>query len=374
MSNIQTTLLEIEQTTGDVDMEINEYNKINVNSLIYSNVLVKQNDGVLLFNPFNPLNVQITPLELSELLKEFGLDGKYYNFNIYRRAFVHESYVKHPSFQTNNVKIAEKPDNCLSLSSKSNERLEFLGDGVLELITKFIIYRRFGKASEGFMTDVKIKIVKNEAIGKLAEKIGLNKWMIMSKHNEENNQRTNHKKLGCLFEAFIGAIFVDNNHTKMNDIFNDDDLERVCDLTTGLSEFSGLGFQKAQVFVENVFDKYLDWQKIIKQNDNYKTIFQQIIQKKYATVPIYNLLSQDPSYGFYVGVYLSLNNKQLITEAMYNNCKKIESFNNSAEFNKYVNESESVLIMLGTGKGKLKVNAEQNACENAMKYAGLISG
>ena len=298
MSNIQTTLSEMDNQSVDMDVEINEFNKININSLIYSNVLVKQNDGSLFFNPFNPSNIEITSLELVELLKEFGLDGKYYNFNIYRRAFVHESYVKHPSFQTNNVKIAEKPDNCLALSSKSNERLEFLGDGVLELITKFIIYRRFGKASEGFMTDVKIKIVKNEAIGKLAEKIGLNKWMIISKHNEENNQRTNHKKLGCLFEAFIGAIFVDHNHTKMNDVFNDEDLDRVCDLTTGLSEFSGLGFQKAQVFVEKVFEKYLDWTKIIQQNDNYKTIFQQIIQKKYATVPIYNLLSQDQVMDF----------------------------------------------------------------------------
>ena len=58
---------------------------------------------------------------------------------------------------------------------------------------------------------------------------------------------------------------------------------------------------------------------------------------------------------------------------MFNDCRKIESFDNSAEFNKYVTESSSVLILLGTGKGKLKVTAQQNACENAMKYAGLIS-
>ena len=46
--------------------------------------------------------------------------------------------------------------------------LEFVGDGVLELITKYYLYRRFPKANEGFMTEKKIAIVKNESIGKLA--------------------------------------------------------------------------------------------------------------------------------------------------------------------------------------------------------------
>ena len=48
-----------------------------------------------------------------------------------------------------NIKIAEKPNDCLPLRQKSNERLEFLGDGVLECITKYYLYKRFSKENEG---------------------------------------------------------------------------------------------------------------------------------------------------------------------------------------------------------------------------------
>ena len=54
-----------------------------------------------------------------------------------------------------NITIVPKPDDCMKLSTKSNERLEFLGDGVLELITKYYLYKRFPKADEGFMTEKK---------------------------------------------------------------------------------------------------------------------------------------------------------------------------------------------------------------------------
>ena len=93
--------------------------------------------------------------------------------------------------------------DCLPLKTKSNERLEFLGDGVLELITKYYLYRRFPKENEGFMTEKKIALVKNESIGKMAYEMGLNNWYIISKNAEEKKTRTNLKKLGCLFEAFL---------------------------------------------------------------------------------------------------------------------------------------------------------------------------
>ena len=74
------------------------------------------------------------------------------------------------------ITIVERPDDCLSLKTKSNERLEFLGDGVLECITKYYLYRRFPKENEGFMTEKKIALVKNEHIGRLAYEMGLHKW------------------------------------------------------------------------------------------------------------------------------------------------------------------------------------------------------
>ena len=117
-------------------------------------------------------------------------------------------YLRRPDTENseNNITQATKPDNCLGLFTKSNERLEFVGDGVLECITKYLLYRRFPKENEGFMTEKKIALVKNESIGKMALEMGLQKWLILSKHAETKQTRSNLKKLGCLFEAFLGAM------------------------------------------------------------------------------------------------------------------------------------------------------------------------
>ena len=65
------------------------------------------------------------------------------------------------------------------------------------------------------MTEKKIALVKNEAIGKLALEMGLHKYYIISKHAEEKKTRTNLKNLGCLFESFLRCIFLDFNKMKL---------------------------------------------------------------------------------------------------------------------------------------------------------------
>ena len=180
--------------------------------------IIKTDEG-LIFNPYNPLNVKITLSEVQSILSKYGIPPNVNNIALYERAFVHRSYIKRPSFENiqQNITIVERPHDCMPLSSKSNERLEFLGDGVLECVTKYLLYRRFPKADEGFMTEKKIAIVKNEAIGKIALEMGLHKWLIISKHAEEKKIRTNLKKLGCLFESFIGALFLDYNKVEVKD-------------------------------------------------------------------------------------------------------------------------------------------------------------
>ena len=174
---------------------------------------VSKGQDELIFDPFNPNNIQITQKQVETFLTKYGVPDKVHNFNLYKRAFIHKSYVKRPHLENeaNGVTIVEKPSDCMPLQTKSNERLEFLGDGVLECITKYYLYRRFPKGNEGFMTEKKIALVKNESIGRMAYEMGLNKWYIMSKNAEEKKTRTNLKKLGCLFEAFLGALFLDFN-------------------------------------------------------------------------------------------------------------------------------------------------------------------
>ena len=111
----------------------------------------------LVFNPYNTINKEIQIFNIQEILNNYGIFTKPFNLELYKRAFVHRSYTKKPKAENelSNITIVEKPDDCLPLKSKSNERLEFIGDGVLECITKYYLYKRFPKADEGFMTEKK---------------------------------------------------------------------------------------------------------------------------------------------------------------------------------------------------------------------------
>ncbi len=131
----------------------------------------------LIFDPYNFKNREITQTQVSEILKKYGVPDTVHNFKLYTRAFIHRSYVKRPHLENveNGITIVDRPKDCLNLKTKSNERLEFLGDGVLECITKYYLYRRFPKENEGFMTEKKIALVKNESIGRMAYEIKLNR-------------------------------------------------------------------------------------------------------------------------------------------------------------------------------------------------------
>ena len=143
--------------------------QVDNSQIIKDKDLIKTDEG-LIFNPYNPLNTEIKLSDVQFILTKYGLPFEIHNMELYRRAFIHRSYTRRPEFENlqQNITIVERPADCMPLSTKSNENLEFLGDGVLECITKYILYRRFPKSNEGFKTDKKIALVKNEAIGKIA--------------------------------------------------------------------------------------------------------------------------------------------------------------------------------------------------------------
>ena len=317
-----------------------------------------QGEDDLIFNPFNEQNKEITLSEVQSILAKYGVTTKIFNKELYSRAFVHKSYTKRPAIENEeaNITIAPKPENCLPLKSKSNERLEFIGDGVLELITKYYLYRRFPKEDEGFMTEKKIALVKNEHIGKVAYEMGLHKWLILSKHAEEKQTRTNLKKLGCLFEAFLGALFLDFNKIKVYD--ENEWFQNVF--------VTGPGFQMAQIFVENIFEEHVDWIKLIKTDDNYKNILQVKIQKEFKITPDYLEIEHDIENGYTMGVFLCIGksiHQQQISDAI-----PIEKFKNFSKIKEYLLENESVFIFLSSGTHKIKKKSEQIACEKIIKY------
>ena len=319
--------------------------------------IIKSEDG-LIFNPYNPLNVKITLSEVQSILSKYNIPTTVNNIALYERAFVHRSYTKRPSFENiqQNITIVERPSDCMPLSSKSNERLEFLGDGVLECVTKYYLYRRFPKENEGFMTEKKIAIVKNEAIGKIALEMGLHKWLILSKHAEEKKIRTNLKKLGCLFESFIGALFLDFNKITVKD-----------EEKWFQSMFvTGPGFQMAQKFIENVFEKHIDWIALIQNDDNYKNILQVKIQKEFKVTPHYLEIEHDQELGYKMGVYLCLG--QQIHMVTHKHAVDISFFKNFKVIQDFILENGKVLIFMGEGQHKIKRKAEQIACNEAITF------
>jgi dsRNA-specific ribonuclease len=318
--------------------------------------IIKTDEG-LVFNPYNPLNVKITLCEVQSILSKYGLPTAVDNISLYERAFVHRSYTKRPNFENiqQNIIIVERPSDCLPLSTKSNERLEFIGDGVLELITKYYLYRRFPKADEGFMTEKKIALVKNEHIGKLAYDMHINKWLIISKYAEEKKIRTNLKKLGCLFEAFIGALFLDFNKITVTD--EEGWFKNVF--------VTGPGFQMAQIFVESVFETHVDWGKIINTDDNYKNILQVKIQKEFKTTPDYMEISHDVEKGYEMGVYLCLGKP--IHQMRPEDSVPFKTYGSFVKIQEELLRKGHVFVFLGSGLHKIKKKAEQIASELSIK-------
>jgi len=324
--------------------------------------IVKNDDDMLVFNPYNPLNVEITLNDVQYILKRYGVPCKINNFELFKRAFIHRSYTKRPELENEkqNIIILEKPHDCLPLKSKSNERLEFLGDGVLECVAKYYLYKRFPKENEGFMTEKKIALVKNEAIGKLAYEMRLHKFYIMSKHAEEKGTRTNLKKLGCLFESFIGALFLDANKI---DIYDDNGYFQ------NVFTCTGPGFQCAQIFIENIFEKHVDWVELIQNDYNYKNILQVKIQKEFKITPLYIEFEHDIDLGYKMGVYICLG--QPSYDLNHNDSIHYDEFKCFKNIHQYIEENEKVLVFLGEGQHKIKKKAEQIACEKSLNKIEL---
>jgi dsRNA-specific ribonuclease len=304
-----------------------------------------------LYNPFNSKNKTITERGILEILTQYNVYNKINDVELYQRAFIHRSYVN-PQRNSDNIKISPKPPDCVELKSDSNERLEFLGDGILENITKFYLYKRFPHQDEGFMTEKKIALVKNDHIGKLAFKMGLNEWYLMSKNAEEKKTRYNFKKLGCLFEAFLGALFLDANKTILQ--------EQTGYFSSYLG--CGIGFQVCQIFVESIFEQLVDWNELLENDDNYKNIFQVMVQKEFKTTPEYIVLNIDEEQRYTTGVYLCLNEVNIHNI----NLNDAISFDMIERFENVVIQGHD-FIFFSKATHKIKKKAEQIACQKAIE-------
>jgi dsRNA-specific ribonuclease len=353
------------------------------------------------YDPYNSNNIQITKREVENILRNYNVHSEVSNMTLYRRAFIHESYVRknvianlaklsaiggssgnddtdsETNLPTNEeekeveiekrIKVAGKND--IPLASKSNQRLEFLGDGILEAVSKFWIYRNFPKASEGFMTDIKINLVKNQAIGRIAMEMGLNRWMIVEK-GMETKMRNNEHQMGCLFESFIGAMYLDMNRLPVNDEEGWFD--------SGMF-ITGPGFQMVQLFLERVFERHVDRVRLITENNNYKRVLQEKIQQLFKVTPVYVMESQPNRGGdnsgngvvldgvYQMGVYLCLG--QASFGLGRSNSVSLWELEGGVEgVSRYLEEhGGSGFFFMGEGENRVKKEAEQAACKKALE-------
>ncbi len=224
-------------------------------------------------------------MDFSILETNIGITFK--NKDLLKQAFIHRSYLN----ENRTVKL------------EHNERLEFLGDAVLELVITDYLYKKYPEKNEGDLTAYRSSLVNSNTLSDVAEKLGLNPFLLLSKGEAKDTGRARQFILANTFESLVGAIYIDQGYDSAN--------------TFIASQLFGL--------IEEIIEKnkYIDS----------KSKFQEQAQEKVGITPAYKLIKEtgpDHNKIFTVGVYLR----------------------------------EDLVV---TGDGKSKQEAEQDAAEKALE-------
>lgn len=209
---------------------------------------------------------------------------KFKNKKLIRQALTHSSYAN------------EKKNNLI----KDNERLEYLGDAVLELVTSYHLYENYPELLEGELTKIRASIVCEPTLSYCCKEIQLGKFLLLGKGEEISGGRERSSVLSDAIEAVIGAIYLDG------------------------------GLEEARTFIQKVILKDIENKKLFYDS---KTVLQEMIQSK----------SQEPLEYVLIEEKGPDHNKEFIVEVHFKG------------------------KLLGTGKGRSKKNAEQEAAYKAIK-------
>jgi ribonuclease-3 len=194
-------------------------------------------------------------------LLEKKLNIKFKNKDLLTQAFVHRSYLN------------ENPDFSLF----HNERLEFLGDAVLELVVTEDLYKEYPEKPEGELTNWRAALVNSKILSRIAEDVGFNDFLLLSRGESKELGKARRYILANNFEAVIGAIYIDR------------------------------GYKICQEFIRKYLMKELDL--IIKEGlyKDAKSRFQEEAQERVGITPTYQVLKEwgpDHAKHFTVGIFL----------------------------------------------------------------------
>ena len=223
-------------------------------------------------------------IDITEFEKKVGVAFK--DKGLLTQAFIHRSYIN------------ENPKSKLS----HNERLEFLGDAVLELVTTDYLYKKYPESPEGELTAYRSALVNAVIIAEIATELSMNDYLLLSKGEAKDTGKARQYILANTYEAFVGAVYLDQ------------------------------GYDAAERFIANSLLSRTDDIVNNKLWRDAKSLIQERAQEFVSITPAYKVLSEsgpDHDKRFTVGLYLK---NELVAE----------------------------------GKGKSKQEAEQKAASEAL--------
>ncbi len=222
-----------------------------------------------IYNPWNVANRVIPDSEILRILRNYGIKERPNNWDLFRQACVHRSYVDRPEGpnmgSTEPVLIAPRPEGCMPLCKTDNETVEYVGDSILGCVIAVYLHERYPHQDEGFLTTLRTRLVNNRQLGLLAKKLGFMRWVVMSRHVEEVcNGRRNLRILGSMLEAWVGAIYLD--------LANKD---------------PGRAFARVQGWLIQLFESQVNFCDLIAENNNFKDQLLKFYQSAYHQPPRY---------------------------------------------------------------------------------------
>jgi ribonuclease III len=216
-------------------------------------------------------------MDFSKLEKKLGVS--FNNKDLLTQAFVHRSYIN------------ENPDFNIS----HNERLEFLGDAILEHAVTEHLYLEYPEKAEGELTNLRAALVNSDMLSHVAKKLGFNDFLLLSTGEIKENGKARYYIMANTFEAFIGSLYLDQ------------------------------GLEACKKFIERNIIKELP--RVIKEGlfRDSKSQLQERAQEKVGITPSYSVLKEfgpDHEKTFVVGVFLK---NELIAEGKGSSKQEAES-------------------------------------------------
>lgn len=205
-------------------------------------------------------NVSSSERELTNLGKKIGVIFK--NADLLKEALTHRSYINENS----------------SWPVSHNERLEYLGDAVLELVVTEYLFKKYQNRQEGELTSFRAALVNYQMLSRVAREIKLGDFIYLSRGESKDAGRAREVILANAFEALVGAIYLD------------------------------LGYSKVSDFILRFVIPHLDEVIENKLYRDSKSLLQEIVQEKLKITPIYRVLHEsgpDHNKKFVVGVFFS---------------------------------------------------------------------